>query len=235
MILTAHQPCYLPWLGLFHKMALAEMFVCFDKVQYQTKGYNNRNQIWTPTGPQWLTVPVLTKGYRGKTMDQIEINHAVPWQRKHFRSLTQNYRKARYFDRYLPTLEDIYDRPWTRLCDLNDFMVQWFLGALEIDVGYRYAHDYQFQGTKSALVLEMCQQLGATTYIFGANGRAYADVGAFEQAGIRVVFQDYHHPVYSQFGGPFQSHLSVLDLLMHHGPEAKAILMEGDHAQTRHA
>ena len=36
MILTAHQPTYLPWAGLFHKIILADKFVSFNKVQYNT-------------------------------------------------------------------------------------------------------------------------------------------------------------------------------------------------------
>ena len=58
MILTAHQPVYLPWLGLFHKIASAGVFVSFDQVQYLPKDWNNRNRIKTATGPIWLTVPV---------------------------------------------------------------------------------------------------------------------------------------------------------------------------------
>ena len=61
MILTAHQPVYLPWLGLFHKIALADQFISFDQVQYLPKDWNNRNKIKTPSGGIWLSVPVLKK------------------------------------------------------------------------------------------------------------------------------------------------------------------------------
>ena len=44
IILSAHQPVYLPWLGLFHKIALADIFCVFDIVQYQRKDFNNRNK-----------------------------------------------------------------------------------------------------------------------------------------------------------------------------------------------
>ena len=50
MILTAHQPVYLPWLGLFHKIALADEFVFFDQVQYLPKDWMNRNKIKTQIG-----------------------------------------------------------------------------------------------------------------------------------------------------------------------------------------
>lgn len=66
MILTAHQPVYLPWLGLFHKIAMADKFVSFNQVQYQPKDWNNRNQVKTPQGPVWLSVPVMRKGFLEK-------------------------------------------------------------------------------------------------------------------------------------------------------------------------
>ena len=56
MILTAHQPTYLPWLGLFHKIALSDAFVFFDHVQYSKKQYYNRNTITTQHGPLTLSV-----------------------------------------------------------------------------------------------------------------------------------------------------------------------------------
>ena len=97
MILTAHQPAYLPWLGLFHKIALADRFVSFDQVQYQPKDWNNRNRIKTVSGPIWLTVPVLRKGYLEKKICDIAINNDIPWAHKHWKSLQSNYAKAPCF------------------------------------------------------------------------------------------------------------------------------------------
>ncbi len=94
MILTAHQPVYLPWLGLFHKIALADKFVFFNQVQYLPKDWMNRNKIKTPTGEIWLTVPVLRKGYRETVTSEIEINNDTDWKRKHLKSILINYKKA---------------------------------------------------------------------------------------------------------------------------------------------
>ena len=66
MILTAHQPCYLPWLGLFHKIAISDIFCFFDIVQYQKKDFNNRNKIKTIHGGIWLSVPAESKNHLSK-------------------------------------------------------------------------------------------------------------------------------------------------------------------------
>jgi hypothetical protein len=74
----------------------------------------------------------------------------------------------------------------------------------------------------------MCEQLHADAYIFGELGRNYANVEAFQTAGVQVIFQEYKHPVYAQQHGEFTSHLSVLDLLFNHGPRSREILMGGN-------
>jgi len=228
VILTAHQPVYLPWLGLFHKIALADMFMSFNQVQYQPKDWNNRNRIKTQQGPIWLSVPVLRKGYLDKTISDIEINNGEPWARKHWKSIELSYSKSPFFKQYADFFQQIYARKWERLVDLNEAMLVGFLEILGIDVPVRSAAEWKFEGEKSDLVLDMCRQVGASEYIFGAMGRDYADTGAFDTAGIKIHFQDYAHPVYPQLHGDFVSHLSVVDLLFNCGNESRDILMSGN-------
>ena len=228
MILTAHQPVYLPWLGLFHKIALADTFVSFNGVQYLPRDWNNRNRIKTAEGPLWLTVPVLTKGHREIPLRAIEINNREPWRRKHLRTITLAYKKAPFFERYAPFLEETYNREWQYLAELNDAMLQWFLQQLDIETHFLDASKIDIEGSKSDLVLDMCRKLGAQMYIFGALGRDYANISTFQSAGVSVVFQDYKHPEYPQMHGDFQSHLSILDLLMNCGDRSRDILMAGN-------
>ncbi len=228
LILTAHQPGYLPWLGLIDKIAQADTYVSFDHVQYMPKEWQNRNRIKTANGQQWLTVPVLRKGYRDKPLNEIRIDNEKPWQRKHYGSLEQFYGDAPYYDEYLGALLDIYRFQWDKLTTLNETVLRWLLAELGVETTFLRASDYDFQGAKSDLVLDMCRQLGATTYIFGALGRDYADVAAFERAGIEVRFQNYHHPSYPQcWGGEFVPYMSVLDLLLNCGTGSLEILRGG--------
>lgn len=226
MILTAHQPVYLPWLGLFHKIALADTFVLFNQVQYLPKDWNNRNKIKTADGPIWLTVPVLKSGHREKVLTDIEINNTIPWQRKHWKSISLNYKKAPYFKQWADFFEDLYlNREWKHLSKLNDYMLRWFLDILKIKVNFIDARDLDLEGKKNSLVLDMCRKLNADTYIFGALGQDYADSEAFEQQGIKVIFQDYRHPEYPQLYGDFVPYLSIIDLLFNCGPDSLDILL----------
>ena len=231
MILTAHQPVYLPWLGLFHKIALAETFVYFDQVQYLPKDWMNRNKIRTKSGSIWLTVPVLRKGYRDLKTSEIEINNSIDWQKKHLRSISLNYKKSPYFENYIPFFEDVYSRKWKFLGELNEYMLKWFLDELGIKVNFLNANDFKFQGEKSSLILNMCKELNASTYIFGVLGKDYADVQEFEKNNIGLIFQNYNHPKYSQLYREFISHMSVIDLLFNHGPKSLEIILSNNISQ----
>ena len=103
MILTAHQPVYMPWLGLFHKISLAETFCIFDDVQYTKKDFVNRNRIKTKDGSLWLTVPVESSNHREIRIKEVRIVQNG-WQKKHFRSIQSAYAKANYYSDYIDQL-----------------------------------------------------------------------------------------------------------------------------------
>jgi len=228
MILTAHQPVYLPWLGLFHKIALADKFVFFNEVQYLPKDWMNRNKIKSVSGEILLTVPVLRKGYRDKKTSEIEINNQSNWQEKHLKTIIQNYKKTVFFNNYIDFFEEVYTKKWQYLAELNEYMLRWFLKKLEINVEFLKASDFNFNGTKSELVLNMCKKLNASTYIFGKLGEDYAEIKDFEKAEINIIFQDYNHPTYKQLHKNFISNLSILDLLFNCGPESGKIIMSNN-------
>ena len=228
MILTAHQPVYLPWLGLFHKIALADLFCYFDIAQYQTKDYNNRNKIKTHTGEIWLSVPVESKNHFEKSVGEIRLLQNG-WQRKHFKSIQIAYQRAPYCRDYIERLEALLmGQPFDTLADLNLEMLRYLMRCLAIDTPIVKASDYSFQGAKSDLVLDMCLQLGAEIYIFGAQGRDYADVEKFRSHGVEAYFQDYRHPVYRQLYGEFLPYMSVIDLFFNEGARSREILLGGN-------
>lgn len=229
MIITAHQPVYLPWLGLFHKIALADVFCFFEDVQYQAKDWNNRNRIKFSNGKaDWLSVPVLRKGFRERSYMGMRINNETPWRHKHWLSLETNYVKAAHFNRYRDELKMIYDRQWDYLVDLNYEMLLLFLRWLKIPTKIVRMRDYEFKGEKSDLVLDMCCQLGAELYIFGEQGKDYANIPAFRSKNVIPYFQNYQHPKYPQLHGDFVSHLSVLDLFFNCGDGSYSIIMSGN-------
>lgn len=227
LVLTAHQPQYLPGLRLFAKIAQADTFCLLDTVQYERKSWENRNYIKTQHGPLMLTVPVASHEHFKKTGGDIEIIR-TGWQRKHLRSIALAYGNAEFFEMYMPDLERIIGGDHVLLADLNKELLSYMLACFGITTKILIASDFAFKGEKSFLVLDMCKQLGATKYIFGALGEDYADKQAFADAGIEIEFQDYKHPVYDQLHGEFAANMSAIDLLMNCGPYARDTLLSGN-------
>ena len=74
----------------------------------------------------------------------------------------------------------------------------------------------------------MCLKLGAKKYIFGSQGKNYADERAFLSNGVTPYFQDYIHPIYNQLYAGFLPYMSVIDLIFNHGTKSYDILMSNN-------
>ncbi|MEW6407117.1 MAG: WbqC family protein [Patescibacteria group bacterium] len=227
-ILSAHQPAYLPWLGLFHKIAISDTFVVFDTVQYLNEDFNHRNRIKIPFGSMWLTVPVVTKGRFPLLLRDAQIDNSKPWQKKHLKSIMQRYSKAPYFKDYIRFFEELYSKKWDMLVPLCDTIFKYLLKEMRIHTKIIYAHQYKFQGKKSDLILDMCKQLDADLFIFGEMGQDYAKKEEYHKNRIIPYFQKYNHPIYPQLYGKFIPNLSTIDLLFNCGSRSLEIIMQGN-------
>ena len=87
MLLSAHQPTYLPWLGLFHKIEVADLFIVYDDVEYSRYGWYNRNYILSKNGPILLVVPIKRNFSSKPLHNQVLINNSDNWSKKHIRSI----------------------------------------------------------------------------------------------------------------------------------------------------
>tara|TARA_B110000014_G_C20040117_1_gene540578 strand:+ start:92 stop:787 length:696 start_codon:yes stop_codon:yes gene_type:complete len=227
MILTAHQPLFLPYLGHFAKIAESDVFVYLDTVSYSKWSWNSRNKIRTPDGWLWLVVPVLTHGHHNQTLNQIKIDNSQKWRKKHIKAIEMSYSKAPYFETYIDFFRDIYEKEWTYLSDFNEKLIHFFIKELGIDVEFVKASSLPFslEGEKSDLVLDLCKKMKADVFIFGETGKTYAKVEDFESSGIKIIFQDYKHPKYTQVHENFVPNMSIIDLLFNCGPKSLEILM----------
>ena len=223
MIIAAHQPQYLPWLGFFDKIDSSDAFVLLDTVQFKKNEWQHRNRIKTAGGWQWLSVPVRHRF--GQIISEIQINNTQRWQHKHIQSILQNYRRAPFFSEYQPVLEALLLKKWEYLSELNISLIQLLCERLGISTPcYTDSQLGDFTSDPDLRLIEITLSLGGQTYLAGAGGREYMRLNLFQEAGIEVVFQDYRHPAYHQLHGDFMSHLSVIDLLFNCGPESRRIL-----------
>lgn len=223
MVVGIHQLHYLPWLRYFHKIACADVFVMLDNIQYNKNGYQNRNRIKSARGDLMLTVPVFDRF--AQSLAAVRIDNKRNWAAKHWRSIEQNYRRAPYFDTCAPALAAFYQQPWDTLNELNRAMLPFFLERLGIATPVRYASALDAPGEATTRLVNLIRAVDGTTYLTGAYALdTYLDADELAAAGIALEIQSWKAVVYPQAGGPFIPDLSIIDLLMHCGPQSRSVL-----------
>ena len=182
MIVTIHQPQYLPWLGYFDKANNADVFILLDDVQFKKNDWQNRNRIRTSQGWQWLTVPVLHN--HGQSILEVKINNATNWTKAHFNALQMNYSKTPYFSKHIDFFEDVYNREWNLLVDINMCLIEQIIKWLGITTRVVRSSEYDIEGVSTERLINLCKKCKATTYLAGADGKSYMDISQFEQNNI---------------------------------------------------
>lgn len=219
------QPSYIPWRGYFDQIRRADLFIFYDDVQYDKRGWRNRNQIKTSRGKQWLTIPVFAHGSQTDNIliNQIKIVWDTTWNFDHLKSLRHSYAKAPHFDRYLPLLNKFFQRRDEFLADFTiDFTISL---ARELGIEHtRFMRSSEIpgiDGQKTDRLIRILQQVGAKHYISGPSARDYIEAGKFDAAGITLEYMEYNYPDYSQLYPPFDPFVSILDFMFMVDLEAK--------------
>jgi hypothetical protein len=227
-----HQPMYLPYPGFFHKLSMADVFVIMDDVQYD-KRFTNRNRILVPQGPLWLSVPI-NKEDKFHENRFIRINNSIEWRADHLKKIRNSYTNAPFFHLYDGKLQEVYEKDWELLFELDFELVKAAASWLGINVKIVKESELEVTGTSTDRLINACKAVGADTYVSGVGGKNYMDEAAFAKSGLRVVFQDYHPTPYKQrFATTFVPDLSIIDMLANLGPDSiKVISAKGPSAEA---
>lgn len=219
------QSNYIPWKGYFDLIASVDEFVLYDDMQYTRRDWRNRNQIKTPQGAQWLTVPVLAKGKYHQKIRETEID-GTDWAAMHWKALAQNYRKAPHFAQIAEWLAPLYlQEPVTHLSQLNRRFIEAICTFLGIQTTITNSWDYNLPEGKTERLAGVCVQAGGTEYISGPAAKNYIVEKVFADLNIKLTWFDYAgYPEYPQLWGGFDHAVSILDLLFNCGDKAPSYM-----------
>jgi hypothetical protein len=219
------QSNYIPWKGYFDLIAAVDEFILFDDMQYTRRDWRNRNQIKTPQGVQWLTVPVNVKGKYSQTIRETEISNS-DWSKDHWIALSRNYRRAPHFDEISSLLEKTYTaETFTHISQLNRVLIEQVCNYLNINTKISNSWDYCLLEGKTERLADLCKQAGATEYISGPSAQDYIEEHIFKDYKIKLTWFDYKgYPEYPQLWGEFIHGVSILDLLLNCGKESSKFM-----------
>jgi hypothetical protein len=136
------QSNYIPWKGYFDMIAAVDEFVLYDDAQFTRRDWRNRNQIKTPQGMQWLTIPVQVKGRYFQKIRETKLD-GTDWTVAHWKALAQNYRRAPYFYEIAAWLEPLYlSKSYTHISQLNRHFIEAVCNYLGITTVISNSWDY---------------------------------------------------------------------------------------------
>jgi len=205
-------------------MANCDLFVFLDDAQFVKKSWHHRNRIKTANGELMLTVPVLSKGEREQKICEALIDNSSSWKHKHVMAIECNYRKADFFNAYIEELRKLYMTEHKYLADFTISIINVLQKRLGIVTPTMRSSSLKIGGTRSEKIINICRALRADTLYDAQGAREVLDMALFAQHNIKLIFQEYKHPVYRQLYGEFLFYLSALDLLFNEGNKALDII-----------
>ena len=232
MRIAIAQPTYLPWLGYFDLNDQVDTFVVLDTVQFEKQSWQQRNRIKTPSGLQWLTIPVVFRGRLDQQIRDVEIRDAS-FSAKHLRALELNYARAPHFRAHYAAvcsiLQEIQNN--SPLIDLNLALLRWLLDFIGVRTPLVLASSLAQEGKRTQLLANICKALGATEYLSPIGSAEYLlpELNFFSDDSIDVRFHNYVHPEYRQLFPPFLPFASTIDLIFNEGDRAMEIIRSGRH------
>ncbi|MEL0168562.1 MAG: WbqC family protein [Pseudomonadaceae bacterium] len=225
MNLAVMQPYLFPYIGYFHLIYAADLFLIYDDVHYIKQGFVNRNNVLSANGVTRFSVPV-PGGSSNRLISELEFSPNVE---KILRTIEQCYSKTPYFEPVFKIVQDTLkfeDRRIASVCQkgFNDI-----LAYLEIDKTFRRTSELEYDRNRPAQerLIEFCRTFGADRYINTPGGRALYTRKDFTEHGIDLRFVDPIPVEYCQGTAEFVPYLSIIDILMHCSPgETRALLTQ---------
>lgn len=188
---------YLPPIAYVAAMLQHTEILIETKETFPKQTYRNRTEIMTAGGMRTLSVPVLRNNH--SRTEEVGIDYKERWNIIHLRTLAAAYSASPYYLYYKDDLETLLTQRYDKLIDLNEALLEWILRLLKSDCRLLRTEDYQKE------------------YVIDFRNTFSPKVPYPTES---------HEKYYQVFSDrmPFTPNLSIIDLLMNLGPEAKEYL-----------
>lgn len=215
MIVSIHQPDYLPWLGYFNKIALSDVFIFLDDAQFSTDNIHNWNRIKSPQGELKIKIPVEQKlGYK---INEVRTKDELGWREKHLKSISMFYKRAPFFDEIFPAFNEVMMKGYPDISKLNEAIIQYFCDGFEIKTKLLLSSDFDLSTIKEERVIDLTKTVGGTIYYSGNGAKAYQIEEHFTNKGLKLEYTHFEPFKYPQLWGDFIPCMSVIDYVMNTG------------------
>jgi len=215
-------------MGFFNKMAISDIFILLDDVQFPKTGgvWTNRVMLLIAGEAKWITA-TIDRNYHGtRKINEMNFNSADQWRIKMLKSLESNYKKHPHYKEVMDTLYPLITNNETNIAKYNTKAIQVIAKKIGINDKIKYSSALIKNGTSNELLVTLTKSMGGDIYLCGGGADGYQDKSIFNEHGVILQYQEFKHPVYTQFKREiFTPGLSVIDPLMNIGFDGTAELI----------
>ncbi len=197
----------------------ANMILIDPWVKFKKQSAMNRTWIPTANGPLLLSVPVKQEGRSGTPLASLQIDERHNWRHRHWKTIYHVYRNAPFHELYIGFIRALYSKPWHCLFHVNYRIFVWCIDqvfsseeAKNKKPKIEFVSFYRKFKTGSLIdACDMVTEPYRRPRIIKRTGKHYMQL--FPPRGDHSLFWE---------------GVSILDLLMMHGPDAWYWLVETD-------
>ena len=169
MIVSIHQPNFIPWYPFFQKIEESDVFVLLGHCQFEKNNFQNRFNL----NDKWHTMSV-NKGLEPIT-DKKYLNPEKDWNK-----IKANLKQ------YCHILDELDECISDNLFETNVSIIRKLCSILDIKT--EIVLDYPTDLKSTERLVDICKHYGATKYLSGPSGKKYLDLSAFP-SNIEVEYQ----------------------------------------------
>ena len=226
MRLGIMQPYFMPYIGYFSLIKHTDLFILFDTVQFIRHGWIERNRILKQNdGWQYIKIPLIKENGRETIIRDVKINNSENWKDKmlsqlqHYKKIAPNYYKV------IDLLKCIFAADYSNIVSLNKVALEKtcdFLGiSTQIDVLSEMDLSIEQAKAPDEWALNICKVIdGVDEYWNPIGGLSFFERRKYEQAGIKICFQEMKLDEYDQKRSNFELGLSMIDVMMFNSLES---------------
>lgn len=224
MIVSIHQPDYIPYIGYFYKIYKSDIFVFLDDAQFSNDNMHHWNRIKTPQGECRLKIPVDYEF--GDSITEVRTKDELKWKEKHLKTIEMNYKKAKYFDDFFPSFKEILMSDYSSLAEQNIALNKFICNKIGIKTIFKRSSEMEITSRKEERVIDICADFNADEYISGNGAKAYQKDEDFSNRGVKLTYTKYQPFEYQQLWKEFIPNLSVIDYIMNMGYDWEKVVNE---------
>lgn len=177
------QPYFVPYPGYYWLFKEVDLFVVFDDVQFNPRGFVHRNKIEVNKNVSWFTLPIQ-KYKKPILINQLRFDKTSQ-QFKKFNNFVNELAREKNLEFIITDLINFDLEPLDYLIRLNKKITQ----KLKVSKQMVLSSDFKNSHLSSEKrIIDICKKLNAKIYINLPSGRRLYNEGNFLKENLKVEF-----------------------------------------------